>query len=290
MNNKLGRGLEALIPSDKNEGANIAGITTISIDRIHPNPYQPRINFDDEKLNELANSIAESGMIQPIIVTKKDDLDYELIAGERRLTAAKIAGFSEVPVIIRCVSPQEQLQFALIENIQRENLNPVEESLAYKQLQDQFDLTHQEIAKLVGKDRVTVTNSVRLLKLADEVRERIMNSEISAGHGRVLLQLEKKDQLHIASLIAKHKYSVRETERLVKRELNSKEQPAENEVIAEDKKFLIKLSESFSKHYKIPVTVSKKSKGGAISFRYKNREELKSIVERLLPENQFEEE
>jgi ParB family chromosome partitioning protein len=157
MNEHLGRGLSALIPNAETKNLQNAGIGTLPIDRIRPNRFQPRKRFDTESLKELAQSIVENGIIQPLIVTKSTGSEYELIAGERRLEAAKMAGLEEVPVVIRSVSKKEQLQMAIIENIQREDLDPIEEAMAYQTLADDYQLTHQQIAQVMGKDRVTIT-------------------------------------------------------------------------------------------------------------------------------------
>ncbi len=284
MNKRLGRGLEALISTGQESIDKNTGIATIKIGNIHPNPYQPRHVFDEEKLNELANSLAESGMIQPIIVTKNSKSEYELIAGERRLEAAKIAGFNEVPVIIRCVSPREQLQFALIENIQRENLNPIEEAKAYQQLQEQFNLTHQDIAKLMGKERVTVTNTVRLLKLDSKVQNFISSGKISPGHGRALLQLDIKDQSNYADMVIKRNYSVRETEHWLRRLSNKEDKnnndPEENK---ERKSYLSYIQHQIGEKLSMPVKVEEGKKGGKISIHYRSEEELQKLFSTFIP-------
>ncbi len=285
MSTRLGRGLESLISTGKESTDRNTGIATVKIETIKPNPYQPRTTFDQEKLNELADSLAESGMIQPIIVTKNANSEYELIAGERRLEAAKIAGFNEVPVIVRCVSPREQLQFALIENIQRENLNPIEEAKAYLQLQEQFDLTHQDIAKFMGKDRVTVTNTVRLLKLNQKVQGYIETGKISSGHGRALLQLSDENQIDYAELIIKKNVSVREAEKKIKKMLLKDDtKPTQQQQNQERIDYLKMLQEKLNKKLALPVKVEESKKGGTVSIRYKNDEELKSLLNELLQE------
>jgi ParB family chromosome partitioning protein len=237
--------------------------------------------MDPEKLQELADSLAESGMIQPLIVTKKEDSEYELIAGERRLEAAKLAGFTEVPVIIRCVSQQEQLQFALIENIQRENLNPVEEAKAYQQLQDQFDLTHGDISRFVGKERSTVTNSIRLLKLENRVLEMIAEGKLSQGHGRVLLQLTPEEQTEFAAEISRKQLSVRQAENRIRRHLSS---AAKKKDDTDDRKrdYWENFGKSLSESYSIPVRINPKAKGGTITFSCKNDEEMQQLLHKLL--------
>lgn len=212
MNDKLGRGLSALIPDSRETDKPRSNIMTVPVERIVPNRFQPRRSFEPEKLQELADSIRENGIIQPIIVTKTDTSDYELIAGERRLQAAKMAGLNEIPVVIRSVSHQEQLTLAVIENIQREDLNPVEEALAYQTLGDEFGLTHSQIANIVGKDRATVTNSLRLLKLHPDILFLISEGSLSAGHARAVLTVEEDLQVHYAQYIVQHALSVRQAE------------------------------------------------------------------------------
>ncbi len=282
MSTKLGRGLNALIPTGVESTDRATGIITVKIGNIAPNPYQPRHKFDEEKLTDLANSLSESGMIQPIIVIKSNDNNFQLIAGERRLEAAKKAGFTEVPVIIRKATPQEQLQFALIENIQRENLNPIEEALAYNRLQEQFQLTHQEISKMVGKDRATVTNSIRLLKLEGSVQEEIINNRISSGHGRALLQLEETEQPNFAKQIIKGNYSVRETERAIKRYIESKNKVKTVSKDEAREQFISLMETELHSKFQSKVSIKEKNKKGLISFSYKSEKELEKLLTMLL--------
>jgi ParB family chromosome partitioning protein len=285
MSSRLGRGLEALIPTGKDFDDRAPSVTTVVLEKIHPNPYQPRHRFDQEKLEELANSLRESGLIQPIIVTKRVDSNYELIAGERRLEAAKLAGFSEVPVIVRSVTPQEQLQFALIENIQRENLNPIEEAKAYYQLQEEFQLTHNEIAKLVGKNRTTVTNSMRILKLPETVQEYIAENKITSGHARALLQLSDEEQLPFAEKIIKKGSSVRETERQIQNLFERKEQKhLKEQGIVEDAETeqLSRAKESLKKKYQLPIKIKKHNESGSLSFHLRQEKELLELLTKLL--------
>jgi len=281
---RLGRGLDALIPSGSESTDRTTGITTVRIDKIHPNPYQPRLTLDPEKLQELAHSIAESGMIQPIIVTKKENSEYELIAGERRLEAAKLANFIEVPVIIRCVSPREQLQFALIENVQRENLNPMEEALAYQQLQDQFNLTHNDIAKYVGKERSTVTNSIRLLKLQPAIQKMISEERLSQGHARVLLQLPPDKQVEFAGEILRRQLSVRQTEQRA-RIYQTEDKKEKRSIEPEKKEYLAEMSEALTRYYASHAHITAKSRGGMVTFTYKNDDELQRLLSRLLKQS-----
>jgi len=279
---KLGKGLEALISAVPESTDKSTGITTIKTDQIKPNRYQPRKQFKAEKLQELANSLKENGIIQPIIVTTKDEGEYELIAGERRLEAAKLAGFNEIPVIIRSVSPKEQLQFAIIENVQREDLTAIEEAKAYQQLNEEFKLTHAQISEIVGKDRATITNFIRLLKLSDHVQLMILNDQISSGHARAILQVEEEHRDKFSELIIKNKLSVRKAEEEAKRikngELNTdslkKKEVIENPEI---KTFEIDLKEKF----KSKVTISDNNYKGKISFYYSSKNDLHKLLEKL---------
>lgn len=209
----LGKGLEALIPSHKEEVK--SGIEEIEVDKIKPNKYQPRKNFDQTKLNNLIASIQEKGIVQPILVRKISENEYELIAGERRLRAAKEAKLSKIPVIIKDVKDGDMLELALIENIQRDNLDSIEEANAYKRLTEEFNLTHEEIAKKVGKDRTTITNTMRLLSLPSKIQEYVSRETISVGHAMVLLGIEGTSlQDNICENIIKKRLSVRQTEAL----------------------------------------------------------------------------
>jgi ParB family chromosome partitioning protein len=219
MRKVLGRGLEALIPTAAPESTTTPpGVATrsspleIEVNRIAPNPQQPRRTFDDEKLRELADSMREHGVLQPLLVTPRGD-DFELVAGERRLRAARIAGLQRVPVIVREVDGRESLKLALLENVQREDLNPVEEALGYRRLIDEFAMTQAEIAERLGKSRSAIANTLRLLQLPVEIQARIESGEITAGHARALLgaaSLADRDEL--ATLVSEHGWSVRRTE------------------------------------------------------------------------------
>jgi len=214
----LGKGLSALIP-DMPEAPR-ASTVEADVDRLEPNAFQPRVQVDDARLQELAQSIRANGIIQPIVVRKVGDR-FQIIAGERRWRAAKIAGLVRVPIVVRDVAPggeQSLLEMALIENIQRENLNPIEEALAYRRLTDEFQLKQEDIAAAVGKDRATVANVLRLLKLPDEVRTELSSGRLSMGHARALLSLAgEADQRRLARDVIARSLSVRETESLVKK-------------------------------------------------------------------------
>lgn len=228
----LGRGLDMMIPErvqpdkEKNE-RNVSRETLINIRDIEPNKSQPRKTFDEEALSELADSIKEFGVIQPIIVQKKDRY-YEIIAGERRWRAAKLAGLKKIPAIIKEYTNQEVLEISLIENIQREDLNSIEEALTYQRLISEFGLTQEEVAKRVSKSRVTITNSLRLLKLDDRVQKMLIDDKISSGHARPLISVDDGEKQYLlACKIFDEKLSVRDTEQLVKK-INEKE-PEEKE-------------------------------------------------------------
>lgn len=212
----LGKGLESLLPGTSEGNAGSYFLCPIEI--ISPNSYQPRKKMSEDALNELSSSIAEKGILQPLVVTQQDDGGYELIAGERRWQAAKLAGLSEVPVILREADAQERLELALIENIQRQNLNPLEEAEAYQQLLDEFDLTQEEVAKQVGKERSTVANTLRLLNLPGYAQEDLSAGTISMGHARVLLSITDPASCRaLRDEIVNKKLSVRQAEELAKR-------------------------------------------------------------------------
>ena len=220
----LGKGLDALIPivdldvkNDKNSNDQIATPDkVVKISKVEPNPNQPRKTFDEDKLQELADSIKQYGVIQPIIVQDRKD-HYEIVAGERRWRAAMKAGLKEVPVIIRSFTEKEIVEISLIENIQREDLNPIEEALGYKTLLTKYDLKQDEVAEIVSKSRTTVTNSMRLLNLSEEVQQMLINEMITQGHARALLSIEDKEQQYtIAQRVFDEKLSVRDIEKIVK--------------------------------------------------------------------------
>lgn len=221
---RIGKGLDALIPSGgvtktvekPTKVADKDGVVNVKISKVEPNREQPRKNFDEDALQELAESIKQFGVLQPILVQERDDY-YEIIAGERRWRAANIAGLKEVPVIIRNLTEQEIVEIALIENIQREDLNPIEEAQAYKRLLTEFNLKQDEVAERVSKSRTAVTNSMRLLKLSDEVQQMVIDEMITTGHARALLAIEDPEQQYIlAQKVFDEKLSVRDIEKLVK--------------------------------------------------------------------------
>ena len=265
--NVLGKGLDSLIPEnikvEKNEPAGKELLIRIS--DIEPNKEQPRKKFDEDALNELAESIKQYGIIQPIVVTKPKNGFYEIIAGERRWRAAKLAGLKEVPVIIKDYSDIEIVEIALIENIKRENLNPIEEAIAYKRLLTEFNLKQDEVAERVSKSRVAITNSMRLLNLDERVQEILINEMISMGHARALLGIEDGDeQYNLAMRVFDEKLSVRDIEKIVKAKNNKKkvEKPKEKEVLYQD------LEEKLKSIFGTKVTINNKGNKGKIEIEY----------------------
>jgi ParB family chromosome partitioning protein len=273
----LGKGLGALIPeqpSPELEGKKVFSIC--GIEEIKPNPFQPRKAFADAQLRELAESIQEKGILQPLIVRRKGN-GYELIAGERRWRAAQKAGLKEVPIIIKEVSESELLEFSLIENIQRENLNPVEEGEAYKRLMDQFHLTQEEISKQVGKDRTTITNAVRLLKLPQDIRQSLIDGSISMGHARAFLSLDgpEKQRLALKKVLA-GAFSVRQTENLVKR-LSRRSSSSFSKKMQEWDPLLEELQRTLG----TKVRIIARGKRGKIEIEFYSRDELDRIIDLL---------
>jgi ParB family chromosome partitioning protein len=279
---RLGKGLSALINTDSPiSDMSRKYIEDFDVDRIVPNPYQPRMHIDPEKLIELADSIREHGVIQPLIISKDRNSDkYNIIAGERRFRAVQLAGFKTVPVVIKETSPLEMLELALIENIQREDLNPLEESYSFKQLSTEFGLTQEEIAKKVGLNRVTVANKMRLYRLPEKIKELVLNESLSEGHARALLGVkDETSMIAAADIIVKRGLSVRQTEALVRKIMFGK--------LDSTKEW--KRSDRHTKQYEADIskrlgyntTITKMSKGGKITIRYRTIDELGKIVERF---------
>jgi ParB family chromosome partitioning protein len=272
----LGRGMAALLPVVEEEGRRYF---SCPIEEIRPHRNQPRKTFTPDKLEELAASIREKGIIQPLVVRKKGD-HYELIAGERRWRAAQKAGLREVPVVIQDVSEDTALEMALIENIQREDLNAVEEAEAYHALMENFSLTQEELAKRVGKDRSTVANSLRLLKLPPELKKDIVEDRLAMGHARAILSLDSDQQVRDArDAIVKGRLTVREAESLVKR-LKSGQKPKAKAVAVEV--HAADLVEQLQRRFMTRIAVRKSAKGGKIEITYGSRDELARIVDILL--------
>jgi ParB family chromosome partitioning protein len=282
MKTALGKGLSALIPEKKKAAANTKEILELNIKTIVPNEYQPRKFFNNTALNDLVASIKEKGVIQPIIVRKSSDTAYELIAGERRWRAAAAAGLSTIPVIVKDVAPVEALELALIENIQREDLNPLETAEAFQRLIDDFEMTHEEMSKKVGKDRATVTNYLRILKLSSEVKKWVAEGSLSIGHAKALLQIENKQlQINIARKIIHGGLSVRATEALCKK--SASDTPVKRVQVKDPQ--IASLEEKLIQNLGTKVHLKHKSnkKGGKIEIEYYSLEELDRLLEVLMP-------
>ena len=261
---------------------NVSRETLIKLSRIEPNEGQPRKSFDEETLKELADSMKEYGILQPLLVKRKGD-NFQIIAGERRWRAAKMAGLKEVPVIVREYNKQQSVEIALIENVQRADLNPIEEALAYQQLMQEFGLKQEEIALRVSKNRATITNSIRLLKLAEPVQQLLISGEISSGHARALLGLEDKEQqIALASQIIEKGLNVRQVEKLVKMMTKPQKDEKEKEEGEEkDLSFIFRdLEEKMKGIMGTKVMIHQKDKNkGRIEIEYYSASELERIVE-----------
>lgn len=268
----LGKGLSALIP-DNLEQDELDKIKDIDIDIISPNPNQPRKNFEVDKLEELSDSIKRYGLIQPIIV-KKEDKIYTIIAGERRWRAAKIAGLSTIPCIIRDIETRNASELALIENIQREDLNPIDEANAYDYIMQRYAITQEELSDVIGKSRVYVTNILRLLNLDDYVKEKIISNEISQGHARAMISLDKKDQIKLVDRIIAEGLNVRDIEKIVKNMKN----PKIKRTLEKDK-FVLNIEEVLTSRFSSKVKITSKKNKGKIEIEYKNIEDLNRLLD-----------
>jgi ParB family chromosome partitioning protein len=277
----LGKGLDALIPTGEDLPSLGGGVLQVSLDNIRPNPRQPRSDIDIEGLEELAASIREHGVLQPLLVSQDEAGEgYILVAGERRLQAARIAGLTNVPVIVRHAGERQRLEWTLIENLQRTDLNPLEAAEGYRQLAEDFNLSHEEIAVRVGKSRASVTNTLRLLKLSPAVRQSLMQGEISEGHARALLALRStRAQSAALQTVTQRGLNVRQTEELVRRlggERRKSPPPPERppeEIALEDQ-----LREALGTR----VTIKRGRRGGRLVIRFYSDEELNALVDQLL--------
>ena len=275
--NVLGKGLEALISSRTVPVEEKTGVISLRIDDIIASTYQPRSDFKKEKMAELVMSIKEKGLVEPILVRPKGD-KYELVAGERRWRAAKEAGLVNIPVIIKDVSDREALELSLIENIQREDLNPLEEAKAYESLMQQFRLGQEEIAKAVGKDRSTISNTIRLLKLPQEVQAEIRKENLSMGHARALLSLEDPiKQKLIARRIVRKGLSVRETEILVKKDIGGVKGPKQQQQDV----YLTRIAEELKRIFGTKVSLTGRPHKGKIEISYYSNDDLTRILDIL---------
>lgn len=293
----LGKGLDVLIPdtgkvAENKEKTKIVekviekivekpSEMKVKINSVEPNREQPRKKFDENSLQELADSIEQFGVLQPLIVQKRDDY-YEIIAGERRWRAAKMAGLKEIPVVIKEMTDEEIVEISLIENIQRENLNPIEEAIAFKRLLNEFNLKQEEVAERVSKSRTAVTNSIRLLKLDERVQQMVIDEMLTTGHARALLAIENPDQqFQIANKIFNEKLSVRDVEKLVKN--LTKEKPVKKEVNTQQSAIYQDLEEKMKAALGTKVSINRKDdQKGRIEIEYYSMEELERLMEILM--------
>lgn len=278
MNKKfgLGKGLGALIPEEDNSEEK--NINLIPINLIKPNEKQPRKNFDIEKIEQLAESIKEHGVVQPIVLKKEENI-YIIIAGERRWRAAKAAGIKELPAVIMDISDKEILEISLIENIQREDLNPIEEAVAYKRLIEEFSLTQEELSKRVGKSRTAVTNCLRLLNLDSRVQEYLIEGILSEGHGRALLSVTDKDiQLNLAKTIIDESLNVREIENLIKNLDNIKEKKPKE---IKQNIYFLDIKDKLQEYFGTKVQLISKKNKGKIEIEYYSEDDLQRILDIL---------
>ncbi len=274
----LGRGIEALIPKES-DFLKKKDLIEIEVEKIKPNPYQPRESFDEKRLSGLAESIKEKGMIQPVVVRKKQD-GFEIVAGERRLRAAKSIGLKLIPAIImEGLSKQSMLELTLVENVQREDLNPIEEAKGYKRLLEECGLTQKELSKRVGKDRSSIANTLRLLNLPEEVQNLILSDIISEGHARAILALSTpKEQINLAKIIKELSLSVRETEELVYRKKKKISPKNKRPKLSSELK---DLEERLIKFFGTKVKIVKGKKRGKIEIEFFSEKELERILELL---------
>jgi len=272
----LGRGLTALIPQRATSGPAVADVP---LARIGPNPYQPRRHIDDSGLRDLAASIREHGVLQPVLVTETLD-GYQLIAGERRVRAARLAGLERIPALIRQLADRDQLEVALVENVQRADLDPIEEALAYRQLMDEFGLTQEQVSERVGKARATIANTLRLLDLHADVQAALVEGVISEGHGRALGGLPPEDQPPVLRTLLRQGLSVRQTEELVRRLREPR--PAASETPRRLDPDLERVEASLRERLGTKVSLSRSRTGGRIVIEYYSDDDLSRLYEHLI--------
>lgn len=282
--NRLGRGLSALIPDISTE-IDKKDIITIDLKNIYPNQDQPRRVFDEEKIKILSESIKNYGVLQPIVLKPDDKGKYMIIAGERRYRASKLARKSDIPAVIKDIPMKDIMEIALIENLQREELNPIEEALAYRSLIKNYEVTQEEISEAVGKSRPHITNTLRLLNLPQKIMDMIDQGQITAGHGKALLRVNDENlQLELANKVIAEELSVRATEALAKKifEDNIKEVPKKSK---EKDVFIVDVEEKLRNIFGTKVNISKGKKKGKIEIEYYNEDDLNNIVSMLLEDN-----
>ncbi len=276
MKKALGKGLDALIPNFENPEKE-ASLIEVEIERILPGIAQPRTGFDEKALKELAQSIKEKGIIQPVILSRTGDGTFRIIAGERRWRAAKIAGLEKIPAIVKDVSPAEAVEIALIENLQREDLDPVETASAFERLLNEFNITQEELSQRVGKDRATIANYLRILKLPDEIKIYLKDGSLTMGHAKAIVSIDdSQKQKEVAQIVLKKSLSVRQTEELIKRFAKPflKRQKEKIPEIAE-------LEDRLTSELGAKVKISHKGKSGRLEIFYNSLDELDGILQRI---------
>ena len=275
----LGRGLDALLGADMPATGDGDGLRMLRVGQMQSGKYQPRSHMDESALQTLADSIKAQGIMQPILVREVATDKYEIIAGERRWRASQLAGLEEVPVLIRDIEDESALEMALIENIQRENLNPIEEALGIKRLIDEFDMTHEKAANAVGRSRVAVSNLLRLLSLAEGVQWMLINNKLDMGHARALVGLEAAQQVMLANQIMQQNLSVREVEKLVKKATQEDKPKAQK---ANANRDILALQNTLSEKLGTGVTLSSKANGtGTMKINYSNLDQLDDIIAKI---------
>ncbi|CEH36048.1 ParB/RepB/Spo0J family partition protein [Romboutsia lituseburensis] len=285
--NRLGRGLSALIPDTKDD-IDSKEIVRLDLSKVYPNDTQPRKVFDEEKIHVLCESIKHYGVLQPIVVKPDEDGRYMIIAGERRYRASKMAKQKDIPAVIKDIPMKDIMEIALIENLQREDLNAIEEALAYRSLIEHYQVTQEEISEAVGKSRPHITNTLRLLNLGENIIVMIEHGQLTAGHGKALLRVsDLEKQLELANKVKEEELSVRETERLAKKiveentDLNNKKSSVKEKDI-----FIVDVEEKLTNVFGTKVNISKGKKKGKIEIEYYNEDDLNNIVSMLLEENE----
>ncbi len=276
----LGKGLSALIPDDPQKGNSNDSKLCISINKIKGDVKQPRKAFDLEKIAELAESIKTHGILQPLILRQDKDGMYIIVAGERRWRAAKLAKLEEVPAVIMNIDEKDILEISLIENIQRQDLNPIEEAEAYKKLINDFKLTQEELSKRIGKSRTAITNTIRLVNLDDRVKQYLIEGILTEGHGRVLLSLSDKDlQYKIAQQIIDEKLSVRDTEKFIKKIIDNKKSDKENKDNEQFNPYYKDVKNRLQDYFGTKVNILKKKNKGKIEIEYYSEDDLQRILD-----------
>jgi len=282
MKKGLGKGLEALISSTNALEDAKNSVTEIRINQVEPNSEQPRKVFDQEKLEALAESIKNHGVVQPIIVRREGSY-YKIVAGERRWRAAKLAGLKTIPVIIKDITSREVMEIALIENLQREDLNPIEEAEAYQKLIEEYSITQEEVAKIVGKSRAAIANSVRLLTLTDEIKEMLTDGRLTSGHARTLVTIsDPQRQNQLAKIIVEKNLTVRESEKLAASESKPKSKTEKSKVMSKESIEMTELEEKLMAVYGTKINLVKNNDKGKIVFEFYSKDELDRIIEMLL--------